>query len=48
MIVKNIYQPKNITKRVSKNDLKEYFVRDMGDSKQLLKNYLQLTLNCKN
>ncbi len=32
MIVKNIYQPKNITKRVSKNDLKEYFVRDMGDS----------------
>ena len=31
-ILKNMYQPKNITKRVSKNDLKEYFVRDMGDS----------------
>lgn len=34
MIVKNMYQPKNITKRVSKNDLKEYFVRDMGDSQE--------------
>lgn len=33
-ILKNMYQPKNITKRVSKNDLKEYFVRDMGDSQE--------------
>jgi predicted metal-dependent hydrolase len=34
LILKNIYANKNITKRISQNDNKEYFVRDLENSQQ--------------
>ena len=32
IVFKNIYQPKNITKKISKNDNIEYIVRDLENS----------------
>jgi len=34
LILKNIYANKNITKKISQNDNKEYFVRDLENSQQ--------------
>jgi len=34
LILKNIYTNKNITKKISQNDNKEYFVRDLENSQQ--------------
>lgn len=34
LILKNIYANKNITKKISTNDNKEYFVRDLENSQQ--------------
>ena len=34
IVFKNIYQPKNITKKTSKNDNIEYIVRDLENSQE--------------